>query len=134
MAAVVLIAIVLGLQAAHPQASAPSWTREAAAAAAHSGTLEEAQRFFYNGDYDRSAAVTDVICAARPDDLEACELRTASLLFQIRKALEETGAAQVPHDAQSDGAEYHAYPSRAVIFALRNQGDSTPHVAARRVR
>ena len=92
MASVVLIVIVLGLQAANPQAGKPSSAREAADGAAHSATLEQAQRFFYNGDYDRSATVTDVLCAARPDDLEACELRTASLLFQIKKALGETGA------------------------------------------
>ena len=78
-ASCVLIVIVLGLQAANPQA-------------AYSATLEQAQRFFYNGDYERSAAVTDVLCAARPDDLEACELRTASLLFQMKKALGDTAA------------------------------------------
>lgn len=87
MAAVALIVIVLGLQAAHPQASTSPATR-----AADSATLEQAQRFFYNGDYDRSAEVADALCAARPDDLEACELRTASLHFQIKKALGDTGA------------------------------------------
>jgi len=91
-ASVVLIVILLGLQGADPQASTPSWAREAADGAAHAATLEQAQRFFYNGDYDRAGAVTDALCAARPDDLEACELRTASLLFQIKKALGETGA------------------------------------------
>ena len=91
MASVVLIVIVLGLQAGNPQATEPSSTREAADGAADSATLEQAQRFFYNGDYSRSAAVTNELCAARPDDLEACELRTASLLFQIKKALGETG-------------------------------------------
>lgn len=92
MASVVLIVIVLGLQAANPQATRPSWTRESADGATQSSTLEQAQRFFYNGDYDRAAAVTDVLCAARPDDLEACELRTASLLFQIKRALGGTDA------------------------------------------
>jgi hypothetical protein len=92
MASVVLIVIMLSLQAANPQASTSSWTRATAHGAAQSATLEQAQRFFYNGDYDRAAAVTDVLCAARPDDLEACELRTASLLFQIKKALGDTGA------------------------------------------
>ena len=78
---------MLSLQAANPQASTSSWTRATAHGAAQSATLEQAQRFFYNGDYDRAAAATDVLCAARPDELEACELRTASLLFQIKKAL-----------------------------------------------
>lgn len=92
MAAVALLVVVLGLQAAHSQASTPSSTRQAADGAASSPTLEQAQRFFYNGDYDRSAAASDALCAARPDDLDACELRTASLLFQIKKAFGETGA------------------------------------------
>lgn len=92
MASVVLIVILLSLQAANPWPTTPSSTREADDGTAHSASLEQAQRFFYNGDYDRSAAVTSVLCAAHPDDLEACELRTASLLFQIKKALGDTGA------------------------------------------
>ncbi len=92
VASMVLIVIVLGLQATHPQASTRSSTREATDGLTHPATLEQAQRFFYNGDYDRSAAATDVLCAARPEDLEACELGTASLLFQIKKALGDTGA------------------------------------------
>ena len=91
MAAAGLIVIVLGLQAANPQASARSWTREAADTA-HSATLEQAQRFFYNGDYESSAAAADALCVARPEDLDACELRTASLLFQIKGALSDTSA------------------------------------------
>lgn len=55
-------------------------------------TLESAQRRFYNGDYDGAAALTQRLCEARPDDLVACELRSASLLFQIKKAVKTTGA------------------------------------------
>jgi hypothetical protein len=84
-----LIVMVVVLQAVTPQASEPSSTRQSAEDAAHPPTLERAQRFFYNGDYDRAAASTHVLCEARPDDLDACELRTASLLFQIKKALGE---------------------------------------------
>jgi hypothetical protein len=40
--------------------------------------------------------VTQELCAARPDDLDACELRTASLHFQIKKALEDTGERDKP--------------------------------------
>src|SRR5690349_3836250 len=83
---VVLIVIALGSHTANPQAkTAPS------AQATANDALQAAQRFFYNGDYDRAAAVTHGLCAERPDDLDACELRTASLHFQIKKALEETG-------------------------------------------
>jgi hypothetical protein len=86
-----LIVIALSLQAVNPQASASPSPRPVAEDNARSPTLEEAQRFFYNGDYDRAAVLTQVLCEARRGDLEACELRTASLLFQIRKAFEGTG-------------------------------------------
>jgi len=56
---------------------------------AYSPTLQEAQRFFYNGDYDSAATVTLALCSARPDALAPCELRTSTLLFQIKKALGE---------------------------------------------
>ena len=92
MAALGLIVMVSCLQAANPQANARSWTREAADSDVHSATLEQAQRFFYNGDYASSAAAADVLCAAHPENFEACELRTASLLFQIKGALGDTGA------------------------------------------
>ena len=50
-------------------------------------TLEDAQRMFYSGRYEDATAITSSLCAA--DDLEACELRTSSLHFQIRKAIGE---------------------------------------------
>jgi hypothetical protein len=87
---VVLIVIALGLQTAHPQAKTPPSAQEKADDATHAA-LQDVQRFFYSGDYDRAAAVTDVLCADRPDDLDACELRTTGLPFQIKKALGETG-------------------------------------------
>jgi len=45
--------ITLSLQAVNPQARATSSARQAADDDAHSATLEQAQRFFYNGDYGR---------------------------------------------------------------------------------
>lgn len=82
--------LALGLQTVYPQAKTPPSAQETSDDAAHA-TLQEAQRFFYNGDYDEAAAVTHVLCSERPDNLNACELRTASLHFQIKKALGETG-------------------------------------------
>jgi hypothetical protein len=82
--------IVVGLQTVHPQAKTPPSAHKTADDVVHA-TLQEAQRFFFNGDYDRTAAVSYALCAERPDDLDACELRTASLHFQIKKALGETG-------------------------------------------
>jgi hypothetical protein len=86
-----LIVIALGLQVANPRAATPRLAQETTEDAAHAPTVQDAQRFFYNGDYAKAAALTGVLCAERPDDLDACELRTASLHFQIKKALEDTG-------------------------------------------
>ena len=47
--------------------------------------LDGAQRLFYNGRYEAAAEATLPICAASPGDLAACELRTSSLLFQIKR-------------------------------------------------
>jgi hypothetical protein len=87
--AAVALAIAMFLHAVNPQLRVPSSTRQSAGDA-HAPTVEQAQRFFYSGDYDRAAAWTQVLCNNRPDDFDACELRTASLLFQIKKALAET--------------------------------------------
>jgi hypothetical protein len=77
-AGLAVIAMMLGPQTVNSQAMA-----------AHP-TLESAERFFYNGEYDRAAAMTQPLCEAGPDDLDACELRAASLLFQVKKAFSET--------------------------------------------
>jgi len=50
-------------------------------------TLEDAQESFYSGRYEDAAALSLPLCAAGADDLEACELRTSSLHFQIRRAM-----------------------------------------------
>ena len=87
---VVLIVILLGLQHVQLRANGTVLAPRAADDIARSPTtLQEAQRFFYNGDYDTAATATLALCAARPDDLAACELRTSTLLFQIKKALGE---------------------------------------------
>src|SRR5437870_3276929 len=91
MVSLAVTAIALFLQAVNLQARTAAAPGQAAHDDGHAATLEEAQRFFYNGDYDRAAALTQVRCAAPIDDLEACELRTASLLFQIKKAFGEAG-------------------------------------------
>ena len=56
-----------------------------------SPTLEDAQRSFYSGHYEDASALSVSLCAAGADnDLEACELRTSSLHFQIRRAMGES--------------------------------------------
>src|SRR5690349_1750605 len=90
MVPVALIVLALSLQALDSRPRGWSSSAQAPDHDAHSSAVQEAQRFFYNGDYDQSAALTQALCAARPDDLQACELRTASLHFQIKKALKDT--------------------------------------------
>ena len=91
MISVALVVLALLLQAVDAQTHASSSPGRVADDDDHSRTLSEAQRFFYNADYEKAGALTQVLCGARLDDLEACELRTASLLFQIKKAFGETG-------------------------------------------
>jgi hypothetical protein len=52
-----------------------------------SWTLEQAQEAFYNARYETAALATLNSCAAGADRLAACEVRTAALLFQIRRAI-----------------------------------------------
>lgn len=49
--------------------------------------LEEAQRLFYNGRYDAAEAATLALCTDDPGALAACELRSSTLLFQIKRVL-----------------------------------------------
>jgi len=49
--------------------------------------LSDAQRLFYNGRYEAAAAVTLELRARQPLDLAALELRSSSLLFQLKAAL-----------------------------------------------
>ncbi len=89
MVSVAVIVLALTIQAGSPQPRPSSSPGHAADGHTHSPAVEQAQRFFYIGDYDQAAALTQALCAARLDDFEACELRSASLLFQIKKAFGE---------------------------------------------
>jgi hypothetical protein len=50
-------------------------------------SLDEGLRLFYNGRYEAAAAFALPMCAEAPVDLNACELTTSALHFQIRRAL-----------------------------------------------
>jgi hypothetical protein len=91
MVSVTVIVLALALQTVDPQPRRSASSAQTADGP-RSSALNEAHRSFYNGDYDHAAALTQALCAARPDDLDACELRTASLHFQIKRALADTGA------------------------------------------
>ena len=47
------------------------------------GTLADARRAFFDARYSEAAALAQSLEAQAPDDLAACELRTAALLFQL---------------------------------------------------
>jgi len=52
-------------------------------------TLPDAQRLFFNARYDDAAVSTLALRSADPKDLAACELRTSTLLFQIKTELDD---------------------------------------------
>jgi hypothetical protein len=49
--------------------------------------LDEGLRLFYNARYEAAAAFALPMCTDAPVDLNACELTTSALHFQIRRAL-----------------------------------------------
>lgn len=89
---VMLIALAFCPPTAAPQAM--PLPGEAAVAAAPAPTLELAQRYFYNGDYDRAIAASRALCGPRPTDLPACELHTSSLHFQLKRAFDAAGGGR----------------------------------------
>jgi hypothetical protein len=50
-------------------------------------TLADAQRLFYSGAYEASAALALHLRTEQPEDLAASELRTSALHFQIKRAI-----------------------------------------------
>jgi len=50
-------------------------------------TLGDAQRLFYNGQYDASETLTVELCSNDLEGLAGCELRSSTLLFQIKRAV-----------------------------------------------
>ena len=60
---------------------------ETDAAVSSSPLLDDAQRSFYNGRYDTADALTRDLCSAGIEHLEACELRSSTLLFRIKRAV-----------------------------------------------
>lgn len=51
--------------------------------------LSDAQRLFYNGRYEAAAAVTLELRTRQPLDLAALELRSSTLLFQLKAVLRD---------------------------------------------
>jgi hypothetical protein len=56
----------------------------AAAVAASTPTLDDAQRAFFNARYEDAALLAQALETETPADLAACELHSSALLFQIK--------------------------------------------------
>jgi hypothetical protein len=89
----VCLAAVLGL-AAGPQLHATQAQTDSAQAQTDPASLPapalvDAQRLFYNGRYEAAAALALALQTAEADNLEASELRTSAILFQLRRAIGE---------------------------------------------
>ncbi len=50
-------------------------------------TLDDAQRLFYNGRYEAAETLTVELCSNDLEGLAGCELRSSTLLFQVKRAL-----------------------------------------------
>jgi tetratricopeptide (TPR) repeat protein len=82
---IVAVTVAVGGFASHGDAlQSPSG---AASPPPDTQTLADAQRLFYNGRYDRAAAVTLALSSSDSHDLAVYELRTSALLFQLKRAL-----------------------------------------------
>jgi hypothetical protein len=82
----VAIAALLA-SAPHSAATESSTVAVEITGSGRSGTLEDGQWAFYNAQYQVAAEMTLEPCSCGAGSLAACELRTAALLFQIRRAL-----------------------------------------------
>jgi hypothetical protein len=77
------LALSMALQSA-PVPAPPSAAQPPAAA---ESALDAAQRLYYNGRYEAAAELMRAPCASEPDAMAACELRSAAIHFQIKRAL-----------------------------------------------
>jgi hypothetical protein len=64
----------------------------AVAGTQHATTLLDAQRLFYNANYEAAASLILTRPAAESDDLASLELRSSALLFQLKRLLEGRAA------------------------------------------
>jgi tetratricopeptide (TPR) repeat protein len=84
---------IVGQAGGSPTTAPPSpQTSRAGRSAPAPGTLtplDRAQSLYYSGRYDASAAAALTIRDADPDNLGAYEIRTAALLFQIKRLIGE---------------------------------------------
>ena len=86
---VVALAALTGLLVLPPASAQQTVDPWPVDAAPRSARLDEAHHLFYSGRYEASAALALEIRTADSGNLDASELRTSALHFQIRRALGE---------------------------------------------
>jgi hypothetical protein len=65
-----------------------------AGASSDRGSLTDAQQLFFNSQFEEAAALTLAQRTAGTDDLASAELRSSSLLFQLRRLVENPAAGK----------------------------------------
>jgi hypothetical protein len=85
----VAAALAAGGDAIHAFAGSGNSTR-----ALPSEPFTNAQRMFFNGQYESAAALMQPLCFSTDGDVDACELRAAAVMFQIKRALGEPSDKQ----------------------------------------
>jgi hypothetical protein len=81
-----------GIHGQAPAAPPSQETRRTGRSAPTPGALmplDQAQLLYYNGHYEASAAEALTIAQRHPDSLAAYEIRTAALLFQVKRLIGE---------------------------------------------
>jgi hypothetical protein len=92
---------------------------------ATSPALHAAQTMFYNGRYAEAAAATADLCKATVEALPACELRSAAIHFQIRRAI---GDAPDKGKAFTQCAECSAWFTTFVAQIRQGQAVTRAHL------
>ena len=95
---------------------------------ATSSALHAAQMMFYNGRYADAAAAAADLCHSTVEALPACELKTASIHFQIRRAI---GDAPDKGKAFTQCAECGAWFATFVKDIRQAQGVARTHLKAK---
>jgi hypothetical protein len=83
----VLTALIVAALAGSPVHAQDLSAAGVAAAAVAAPVLDDAQRLFYNGHYEAADTLTVELCSPGFDGLSGCELRSSTLLFQIKRAV-----------------------------------------------
>jgi len=124
-----ILSIAAGAALIGPMSGRPAGVQPAVQPAADiSGApvLDGARRLFYNAKYEAAAALMLDRCSSSADGVAACELRSAALHFQIRRALGDS--------ADKDKAWDRCAACPGLMAAFRRDVDRGQTLARARLR